>query len=246
MQRAVLVLALIALVLVAAALAGPWDPQTRETAPVPPAPPPESLPAVPPPDPLLETIREMDVEPWDLTWLGLTLLTLVLAGVGFLLLRWWRNRPVPLEDGGPDEEGPDPGDVVGAVGLQPDLPTLLAGLGDADARLRAARSAQDAVIAAWVALEEAAARCGVPRDPAATPTEFTVEVLDHTPADRAATRRLLGLYLRARFGQEHLAPDDVAVATAAVRTLVDTIGEDGQTPDDGPPAADGPAPEDRP
>lgn len=235
MQRAVLVLLLIAVALVAAALAGPWDPQTRPASPAPAPPPEEALPTVPPPrDPLQETLRELDVQPWDLTWLGLVLLTLLVVGIGFLLLRWWHNRPPVLEDEGPDEDGPDPGDVVGAPPVQPHLPTLLDGLDDADARLRAALSAQDAVIAAWVALEEAAARSGVARDPAATPTEFTVEVLDHTPADRAATRRLLGLYLRARFGEERMTADDVGVATAAVRTLVDTLaaGRDRAAEDD--------------
>lgn len=230
MQRAVLALLLITVALVAAALAGPWDPQSRSTSPAPTSPR-EALPTVPPPpDPLQEKLRELDVQPWDLTWLGVVLLALVVGGVGFLLLRWWHNRPPVLEDEGPDEEGPDPGHVVGAPPSQPHLPTLLDGLDDADARLRAPLRPQDAVIAAWVALEEAAGRSGVTRDPAATPTEFTVEVLDRTPADREATRRLLGLYLRARFGEEQTTADDVAAAATAVRTLVDTLAAG---PDDG-------------
>jgi hypothetical protein len=70
-----------------------------------------------------------------------------------------------------------------------------------------------------VALEQAAERCGVERDPASTATEFTVDVLGRTPADGAATRDLLALYLRARFGGAPLTAADVTAAHEALATL---------------------------
>ena len=81
----------------------------------------------------------------------------------------------------------------------------------------------DAVIAAWVALEEAAARSGVARHSAQTASEFTVQVLDATQADPGATRRLLDLYLAARFSEHVLRSDDVRAARAALVALADGV-----------------------
>ena len=103
---------------------------------------------------------------------------------------------------------------------QPDLAVLDEGLLAAGWAVEADHPhPADAVLAAWVALERAARRSGVERDPASTPTEFTVDVLDRTSADRAATRTLLALYLRARFGSEAVTPDDVGTARTALATL---------------------------
>lgn len=68
----------------------------------------------------------------------------------------------------------------------------------------------DAVIACWVSLEQAAQRVGTPRDPSATPTEFTAALLSEHSADPDAVRTLLRLYHRARFARGRL-PDEAAV-----------------------------------
>ena len=82
----------------------------------------------------------------------------------------------------------------------------------------------DAVIAAWVALEASAERSGLVRDRAQTATEFTVEVLGTTRADPAATRRLLELYLAARYSEHVLTASDVAQARTSLAAIADDLG----------------------
>ena len=77
----------------------------------------------------------------------------------------------------------------------------------------------DAVLRAWVALEEAAAQTGLPRLPSATPTEFTVEVIVATEADIDAVHELLGLYHRARFSRGGLGAADLENARSCLRAL---------------------------
>lgn len=77
----------------------------------------------------------------------------------------------------------------------------------------------DAIIAAWLALEDAAVRSGATRAPAQTPTEFTVAVLGATPASPQAVTELLGLYHLARFARTDMTATQVAAAGAALRRL---------------------------
>jgi hypothetical protein len=60
-------------------------------------------------------------------------------------------------------------------------------------------TATDAVVACWVALEEAAASAGVPRDPSETPAEFTVRVLGVGGISEPQLIRLGELYREARY-----------------------------------------------
>ena len=77
----------------------------------------------------------------------------------------------------------------------------------------------DVIVAAWLALEEAAALIGSPRGAADTPTEFTAAVLAHTPADRIAVGQLLQLYHRARFSTAGAGADDLVSARRCLRDL---------------------------
>ncbi|MCL1899975.1 MAG: DUF4129 domain-containing protein [Promicromonosporaceae bacterium] len=79
-------------------------------------------------------------------------------------------------------------------------------------RLAEHRQPRDAVQAAWVELELAAARTGIERIHSETATEFTSRLLAGTPAPPAETGALRDLYLSARFSQEPVA--DAAVVTA--------------------------------
>jgi hypothetical protein len=233
--RVVLVLVLMAVAVVAGGLAGPWDPPLSEdreepSLQAPTAPPSPLLPDL---GPIGEPTEAMEAERWDLSWLAAGLAVLVGAGVVYLLLRWLQRRP-----GRRVEEPPDPGDVAPRATIaggepQPDLPALREGLRGAHAHLQTRVRPADAVLAAWVALETAAEQSGIARHPASTPTEFTVAVLDRTRADRAATRTLLTLYLRARFSDEPISRDDVTAATAAVRRLTaDLAREPDPVPDE--------------
>ena len=232
-RRSAGVVVLLGVAVVASALAGPWDPRTRTEIesgftqePFAPAQP------VPTAEPLIEALEGMDIEPWDLTWLWLGLAGLVACAVLYFAVRWLRYLRLPHFDGPPDAAGILAGGLVLRDDVVPDLPTLREGLEDADEHLRSSQRPADAIVAAWVALEDAAERSGIVRDPASTPTEFTVEVLDRAPVDPAATRTLLGLYLRARFSEEQMGPGDVVVATAAVRSLADALAREPEAPDE--------------
>lgn len=79
----------------------------------------------------------------------------------------------------------------------------------------------DAVIAAWLTLEEAAEAEGAGRAPHQTSTEFTAALLGRHTTDEQALRQLLSLYQRARFGQTAVldARDVDAARTALDRVL---------------------------
>ncbi|MEO6087325.1 MAG: DUF4129 domain-containing protein [Umezawaea sp.] len=72
--------------------------------------------------------------------------------------------------------------------------------GLAELRGRSAGPPSDAVVAAWLSLEDAAASSGAPRQDHQTPTEFTGALLARYEVDTEAASTLRGLYQRARFG----------------------------------------------
>ncbi|HEY0450745.1 DUF4129 domain-containing protein [Actinophytocola sp.] len=75
----------------------------------------------------------------------------------------------------------------------------------------------DAVIAAWLRLEEAAAHEGAGREPHQTATEFTAALLAHYLTSEPALDELRTLYQRARFGPPGQVGD--AEADAALAAL---------------------------
>ena len=82
------------------------------------------------------------------------------------------------------------------VDAEPALPPLEAAAQTALQSLAGITDTDDAIVAAWVAIERGAAQTGVARRPSQTATEFTVTVLSRTNADPDAIRILRGLYLR--------------------------------------------------
>ncbi|XBH22706.1 DUF4129 domain-containing protein [Jonesiaceae bacterium BS-20] len=85
--------------------------------------------------------------------------------------------------------------------------------------LRSATTSKDAIISAWLSLENAAKEAGTVRDPAQTPTEFTLQVLSNTPATPQAIEELLALYQQARFTSDPLIPDARTRALAIMSKL---------------------------
>jgi len=79
---------------------------------------------------------------------------------------------------------------------------------------------RDAVIQAWVTLENAAEH---KREPHETATEFTVALLEKENADEAALRELRILYQRARFGHTGVDADSAARAREALDRILGTI-----------------------
>jgi hypothetical protein len=84
------------------------------------------------------------------------------------------------------------------------------------------REPADAIVRAWLGLQETAAESGIVRRAAETPTEFTSRILSRAFADDRAVRTLLRLYLRTRFGDHPVTTDDVASVRAALQELVRT------------------------
>lgn len=88
-----------------------------------------------------------------------------------------------------------------------------------------APDAAEAVVAAWLALEAAAAGTGAPRSPVQTPSEFTAALLRRHHADPDAVATLLRLYHRARFAvRPDLGDHDVEAARQALGVIVGTLG----------------------
>ncbi|GAA1698947.1 hypothetical protein GCM10009745_51800 [Kribbella yunnanensis] len=83
--------------------------------------------------------------------------------------------------------------------------------------------ATDAVIACWVALEQAAASAGVAREASETPAEFTVRVLGVGGISEPHLIRLGELYREARYSTHGSSEDSRAEARAALLRLRDDL-----------------------
>ena len=199
------------------AAGGRWAPVYRSSAPEETVEP-EPLPSPTDPVPDLPADFGMDLRGLVLGALVVIAIVVVLAalGVGLRAVRtpWQRRDKDQDVDAGADGEM-----VAAASDFMPDIVELREGIAEAWARLVEDREPTDAIQAAWVAVEEAAGRSGIEREAAATPTEFTVAVLDRTAVDPSAIRTLLGLYHRARFSTHGATADDVALAGECLSRL---------------------------
>ena len=218
---AVAATALVLLAVVAAGFRGTWsaDPAPVGTPGPGPAPPPVPVETAsvdlgdPPP---VQEATPLEAPAWlegAVTALAVALLVgLVVLGVRWLLTQRRARRTGTLALG-------DPGAVSAATDTVPaELPDLEPALERAARALRQPGAPADAIVAAWVALEETAASSGTARAPAQTPTEFTTALLARTSADPAALATLRRTYLAARFGTTlPTGPDVVAAADAIAR-----------------------------
>ncbi len=84
-------------------------------------------------------------------------------------------------------------------------------------------TATDAVIACWVALEEAAASAGVAREPSETPAEFTVRVLGVGGISEPQLLRLAQLYREARYSTHGSSEEARTEARTALLRLRDEL-----------------------
>ncbi|TXR55790.1 DUF4129 domain-containing protein [Quadrisphaera setariae] len=159
-------------------------------------------------------------------WLVAALVAVVVALVAVVVVLVVRRL---LQRRASREEVLDPlDDATAASGAVLAAPVVRRGIARSLEVLQAPRDLDDAVVCAWLGLEEAAADAGVARAPAETPTEFTGRLLSRVPADREAVEVLRALYSRARFGARPGATssrsveqddDDAERARAALRAL---------------------------
>jgi hypothetical protein len=153
-------------------------------------------------------------------WVGVALLVAVLALFAWLLRRWWLNRRAARVKS-----------LTGAASLQvfpavtalpqPEPEVLLTGIAAALRALDEERDPGDAVVRAWLGMEETAAESGILRGPSETPTEFTSQIMRTAFADDRAIQTLLRLYLRTRFGDHPVTAADVSDVREALQHLID-------------------------
>lgn len=97
-----------------------------------------------------------------------------------------------------------------------DEATVQRGIAAALSSVAGHRDPGDAIIAAWLGLEETAADAGTGRGRAETPAEFTLRILLQRPGIDEPGRRLLALYEQVRFGGRRA---DEAMRSDAERAL---------------------------
>jgi hypothetical protein len=158
--------------------------------------------------------------------LGTVVLWIVVAiavvGIAVRLWRWWAGRPSRAATSRHSVAVAATSEVLIERKPEPDMPALRTGIGLALQVLDEQRDPADAIVRAWLGLQETAEESGIVRQPAETPTEFTSRILSRAFADDRAIRTLLRLYLRTRFGDHPVTTEDVAAVRAALEELVRT------------------------
>ncbi|WP_439902669.1 DUF4129 domain-containing protein [Microbacterium azadirachtae] len=150
-----------------------------------------------------------------------SVIAIVIAVVGLLLLGWlfwrvvralWAARPLGRQEGG----AVDVGQPAMASDDGVDAGAIRDAAVDAQQAIDEHRDPSDAIVAAWVELEQVSARAGRARAESETPGEFTVRILRRRPGMDADLETLLALYESVRFGG--VSADEQA-RTAARRCL---------------------------
>lgn len=219
----VVVAALAALIVLVAPSTGAWhdglrDPQFtlgQDEDPSPPPPDHHDYGGLEPLEELAEASSPTTLSPiWGHIASALAGLLLV-AAVGtvvWLLLRYFRSR---------NEEDEDVEELRVDVQVPDEAP--ISAMEEASRRafdeLHRAAEPGDAIIRAWLVLQDAAAESGLRRRPSDTPTDLTMLVLDRTRADPKAARGLLRLYHRARFGTAPMTEADQETALTHLQVL---------------------------
>lgn len=157
----------------------------------------------------------------NLGWLAIVLGALVLAAVIYFVVRWLlrRRRDRAVASAGDlqaetliEAASDDPS-------IETSMPYLRRGLARALDALDSTRRPTDAIVEAWLGLQEAAEDAGFQRQSAETPTEFTTRILRRVDVDPRALADLRRLYLGVRFGDHVATTADIDTARAALLTL---------------------------
>jgi hypothetical protein len=156
---------------------------------------------------------------WIVLWV---IVAIVVVGIVVVLWRLWAGRPSRAATGPVEALDTATSEIPIEPEPEPDTPALRTGIELALQVLDEQREPADAIVRAWLGLQETAAESGIVRRAAETPTEFTSRILSRAFTDDRAIRTLLRLYLRTRFGDHPVTTDDVATVRAALQELVRT------------------------
>lgn len=152
-------------------------------------------------------------------------LALLVVSVLVTLLIWvirrlvasWRNRPPRRRDGAVIDV--DVRGVDASVSPEPDAPAVRRGIAAARTVVQMHADPGDAIVAAWLGLEETAADSGVGRARSETQVEFTLRMLLRRPGIEEPARALLGLYENVRFGGRVASEDERSKAVQALALI---------------------------
>lgn len=147
-----------------------------------------------------------------------SLLVVLLIWAIRMLIRMWRNRPLRRQQGAEVDVEVQGADVLGET--EPDAPTIRRGIAAARVAVDAHADPTDAIVAAWLGLEETAADSGIGRAPSETQVEFTLRMLLRRPGIEAPARDLLRLYESVRFGGR-IANEQQRTAAAQALMLIE-------------------------
>jgi hypothetical protein len=164
--------------------------------------------------------------PW---WVGAIVVVLLALALAFGLWRWWGAHRLPAAPLSP-RPAVAATQALAAPEPEPEPEALLSGIALALSVLDEQREPGDAVVRAWLGLEQTAEESGIVRRPSETPTEFTSRILRGAFAEDAALRTLLRLYLRSRFGDHPVTAADVSEVRDALQQLLASWRPAGATP----------------
>jgi hypothetical protein len=171
----------------------------------------------PPSRPMKEPVSKGSF-PW---WIvGVILGVILLAVITYVLWWLWTNRRSRSREREAPPWEKDLQVSTHALEPEPDVPLLRSGIEQALDALDDGREPADAIVRAWLGLQETAEESGILRGPAETPTEFTTRIMKGAFADDRAVRTLLRLYLRTRFGNHPVTDADVAEVRVALEELI--------------------------
>jgi len=137
------------------------------------------------------------------------LLAFLVVTVVRALRRAWENRELDVREGAVLAAASA---GAAAAEAQPDAAVIQRGIAAALERIDIPAVPGDAIVAAWVGVEEAAADSGVVRGVSETPGEFAVRIIARRSAIDHDAQRLLTLYERVRYGGYVATEDDRADA----------------------------------
>ncbi len=168
-----------------------------------------------PPDPASDAITAV---------VGSILLALLAALVAVIVVlvvraiaRAWQERPMKMTDG--IEVGGDLDSQSHHAEPESVAPAIRRGIAGALHVIDDRAVANDAIVAAWLGLEESAEDAGMTRGASETPAEFALRIMSRRAGITEAARELLRLYERVRFGGYEAVESDRDSARASLRRI---------------------------